>query len=80
MKKKEYLMKELERLRKQQGESHMVSDITAALWLPDVLPSVLTRGVSEEETEGEGWPQRPSAGGDQPPAGGGDETDLHVAQ
>lgn len=31
MKKKEYLMKELERLRKQQGECHMVADITAAV-------------------------------------------------
>lgn len=31
MKKKEYLMKELERLRKQQGECHRVADIIAAL-------------------------------------------------
>lgn len=37
MKKKEYLMKELERLRKQQGESHMVSDITAGFLMSSLL-------------------------------------------
>lgn len=35
MKKKEYLMKELERLRKQQGECHMVADIIAVVWISD---------------------------------------------
>lgn len=43
MKKKEYLMKELERLRKQQGESHMVADIIAAVWSCDVFPHFITR-------------------------------------
>lgn len=31
MKKKEYLMKELERLRKQQGERHTVADVIATV-------------------------------------------------
>lgn len=42
MKKKEYLMKELERLRKQQGECHMVSGGIAVVWISDVL-TFLTR-------------------------------------
>lgn len=43
MKKKEYLMKELERLRKQQGECHAVSHVTAEVWISDALPPFPTR-------------------------------------